>query len=160
MICPVLAIGGDKEDGFTLIELLVVIAIVGILSAIAVPNFLTFMSKSRRTELLTGLGGIYTVEMAYFASHDLYKMGSLSNCLPGPPFNYYDRTFTIGGFFNLSQEAKFYGFCMDYDNTPGVQSFEAYAAGNIDTDALWDRALISEGNRIPTFTHDDITNLP
>jgi type IV pilus assembly protein PilA len=47
-----------KQEGFTLIELMIVVAIIGILAAIAIPNFLTYQLKSRQSEARTNLGGI------------------------------------------------------------------------------------------------------
>lgn len=46
----------NQDKGFTLIELLVVIIIIGILSAIALPSFLSQTSKARQRKLKTILG--------------------------------------------------------------------------------------------------------
>ena len=46
------------EKGFTLVELMIVIVIVGILSAIALPNFLNQTTKAKATECTTKIGAI------------------------------------------------------------------------------------------------------
>src|SRR5574341_2434452 len=62
-----------SAKGFTLIELMIVVAIIGILAAIAIPNFLKFQCKSKRAEAKTNLGGIYTAELSYFSERGLYS---------------------------------------------------------------------------------------
>lgn len=54
-----------SSKGFTLIELMIVVAIIGILAAIAIPNFLTYQLKSRQSEARTNLGGIRSSEASH-----------------------------------------------------------------------------------------------
>ncbi len=54
-----------SKKGFTLIELMIVVAIIGILAAIAIPNFLTYQLKSRQSEARTNLGGIRSSETSH-----------------------------------------------------------------------------------------------
>jgi len=60
-------IKGNK--GFTLIELMIVVAIVGILAAIAIPNFLNYQAKAQQSEAKVNLGAIFTNMVAYSAEN-------------------------------------------------------------------------------------------
>ena len=61
-----------KQEGFTLIELMIVVAIIGILAAIAIPNFLPYQMKSRQAEAKTNLQAIKTSEVAFQAERGCY----------------------------------------------------------------------------------------
>lgn len=57
---------------FTLIELMIVVAIIGILAAIAIPNFVKFQCRSKQSEAKGNLKALYTAEEAYRAEGDTY----------------------------------------------------------------------------------------
>jgi type IV pilus assembly protein PilA len=61
-----------SKKGFTLIELMIVVAIIGILAAIAIPNFLKFQAKSKQSEAKSNLGAIFTGEVSYFGENNTY----------------------------------------------------------------------------------------
>lgn len=68
----------SNQKGFTLIELMIVVAIIGILAAIAIPNYLTYQLKAKTAEAKTNLGGIRTGEEAYLAENDVYLSCALN----------------------------------------------------------------------------------
>ncbi len=61
------------EGGFTLIELLVVIAIIGILAAIAIPQFAAYRRRSFEAQVKSDLHNAAVAEEAYFVSGNTYK---------------------------------------------------------------------------------------
>lgn len=65
-----------SQAGFSLIELMIVVAIIGILAAIAIPNYQGFQRKARQAEARVHLGGIFTGMKSYFAEFNGYS-GSL-----------------------------------------------------------------------------------
>jgi type IV pilus assembly protein PilA len=70
------------ESGFTLIELLVVVAIIGILAAIAIPQFSAYRKRGYEAALKSDLRNAATAEEAYFAQNFTYKSGSLVSGTP------------------------------------------------------------------------------
>lgn len=59
--------------GFTLVELMIVVAIIGILAAIAIPNFAKFQARSKQSEAKSNLKALYTAERSYFQEKDNYS---------------------------------------------------------------------------------------
>jgi type IV pilus assembly protein PilA len=75
-----------REKGFTLIELLVVIAIIGILAAIAIPQFADYRKRGFDSRAKSDLRNVATAEEAYFADNEAYKSCTQATCpgaLPG-----------------------------------------------------------------------------
>ena len=62
----------NKKKAFTLVELMIVVAIIGILAAIAVPNFVAMQYRAKRAEVPSNVDGIKTAELAYDAAFDAF----------------------------------------------------------------------------------------
>ncbi|NIQ01703.1 MAG: prepilin-type N-terminal cleavage/methylation domain-containing protein [Nitrospinaceae bacterium] len=80
-----------NEKGFTLIELLIVIAIIGILAAIAIPQFNQYKKRAYDSDTKSNLHNVYLACKAYWADN-----GSGVTC---------DQTLAAGTTYGFIQSA-------------------------------------------------------
>ena len=69
----------SHTKGFSLVELMIVVAIIGILAAIAIPNYIKYQLSAKRSEVNGAVDGVKNAEAKYDAEHDGYL-----NCATKP----------------------------------------------------------------------------
>lgn len=70
-----------KNEGFTLIELMIVVVIIGVLAAVAVPQFLKYQLKAKTSESTRMVGGIKTATESFFSKYKCQN-AVVAGCYP------------------------------------------------------------------------------
>jgi len=127
----------NRTAGFTLIELMLVVAIIGVLASVAIPTFLRYQNRSKRSEAFGNLVAIAKSENSFFAAEGVFVNIGLPQPagLPGTVSRAWDAAADTA-FENLGFRPEgnvFYSY--DVNTACGCATcFTATAYGDVDGD--------------------------
>ena len=117
-----------RQDGFTLVELMVVVAIIGLLSAVAIPNFKKYQAKAKTSEAKLQLAAIYTAEQSFFSDFDTYA-GCLNFMGYNPNNEVSQRLFVTGFGSGSTTDSTAVNAILTQNGATGCTTTDIFAAG-------------------------------
>ena len=161
----------NNQKGFTLIELMIIVAIIGILSAIAVPQYQNYVSKAQSTRLMAELGSLkimvdiclFDTNECAFAVPSTSLMGAqiytgngiavpaLTNSRPSVIIYAIDGSATVSGMFGTGSSSVLSGKTMQWHRNPAAAAAATAAVKTAANAGEWAcETTISESKFIPT----------
>jgi prepilin-type N-terminal cleavage/methylation domain-containing protein len=139
--CSPLRTDTRSRAGFTLVELMITVAIIGILASIAIPSFLNFQHRSRRSEGYANVVAIARLEQTYYGEYNRFQP---ADAMPGPTLNVSKRVWTPAaelefatiGFSPDGAVYHDYEVHIDASACPAQDCFTVTAYGDADGDGF------------------------
>ncbi len=139
---------------------MIVVAIIGILAAIAIPNFLTFRLKAKISEAKSNLGSIRIGEEAYRAEYDIYyaPVVQYPSSAPGStkePWSITETQFSAIAFEPTG--AVYFRYSVGQNDADAyATNFRAHAYGDLDADGVLSHFWI---NNVSEITQETAKNV-
>ena len=119
--------------GFTLVELMIAVGVLGMLVALAVPTFQTFLKKAKAVEAQTALHEVERLQEHYYIDQAAYSNNlSAIGYAPTSPLKYYQITITLGGRMRGAGRGK------------NPYQYQVTASGNVDGDPDLDAWVLTK----------------
>jgi type IV pilus assembly protein PilA len=157
----------NKKSGFTLIELMIVVAILGILAAIAIPAFVTYVRRAKTVEATENIDKMFSAVASYYSPGEKQSRG-----ITGLQFNHAtvdnandgktptdaklagDYTSPEWKAIGFSLESAYYNYQLQNTGTvgtghlPNTLAYDLQAYGDLDhdtTQSLFEQSVASNG---------------
>lgn len=136
----------NSEFGFTLIELMIVVAILGIIAAIAIPNYGAYVKRGHRSEGRAALVDAAALQERYYSDCNQFAatLGSANNC----------ATNTV----NISTSSETGKYTISATTANSNQSFTLTATPTFTDDECGALTLTQDGTRTEGGTATDIND--
>ncbi len=112
----------ENGSGFTLIELMIVIAIIGILAAIAIPQFSAYRQRAFNSAVAADIRNAATAQEGYFVRFNTYCPNI--NDLIGPTYGFY-----LSEGITMGTTASNIGFTLSAYHTSGNKTYTLTGPG-------------------------------